>query len=489
MAKEVYIRTGLTGGSTTDLDGIDGNQLNDGDVAFVFDSNTSYIYQLDASSGASESSPDVIAPDTNPGTKRWILQEAYGTGGSSTFTGLSDTPSSYSGHAGEFVRVNSGETGLEFNTPAGSGDMLKSVYDTDDDGIVDNSEQLESHGGSYYLDRANHTGTQAASTISDFTAQVEADPHVSDAYTHSQLTSGNPHSVTADEVGLGNVSNLKCNWSAGAPPTAWDDAASGYNVGSRWVDTTNDEEYVCLDATNGAAVWEKTTAHTTAGADSTAFHSNVGAEIYALTEKSNLVGTDLLLIEDSEDSDSKKKVQVGNLISVSTPFSDDTPLLADETDDTKQLRFELAAISTGTTRVITVPDSDITLHNEGHDTTLDPLTGDIDFNGHDASDVALQTFHSEESVSGANVDWSASNFQTITLTADTTLTFTSPGGVAMLQLRVVQDATGGWSITWPTIKWEGGSAPSLTGTAGSEDLVFLYFNGTSYYGWIRKNFS
>lgn len=34
--------------------------------------------------------------------------------GSSTFTGLTDTPSNYSGEAGNFSRVNSGETGLEF---------------------------------------------------------------------------------------------------------------------------------------------------------------------------------------------------------------------------------------------------------------------------------------------------------------------------------------------------------------------------------------
>ena len=488
MAKEVYIRTALTGGTTDALDGIDGAQLNDKDVCLVFASNVSYIYQLDASSGETESSPDIIAPDTNPGTKRWILQNAYGAGGYDEFTDLDDTPTSYSSQAGKYVKVKSDESGLEFDSPSGSGDMLKSTYDTDNDGIVDNSEQLESHPASYFLDRANHTGTQTASTISDFTTQVQADSHVSDAYDHSQLTSGNPHSVTADEVGLGNVPNAKQNLTAGAPPTAWDDASSGYTVGSRWIDITNDEEYVCLDATSGAAVWEKTTAHTTAGSDSTAFHNNVSNEIGGLTEKTDLVGTDLLLMEDSEDGQSKKKVQVGNLISVSTPFSDDTPLLADETDDTKQLRFELASISTGTTRVITMPDEDVTLHNKNHDTELDALTADINFNGYAAKSIKTETFDSEVAAL-ASIDWTAGNFQTITLTANTTLTFTDPDDVARLQLRIVQDATGGWTITWPTIKWEGGSAPTLTGTADSEDIVELFWSGTSYYGWIRKGFA
>jgi hypothetical protein len=47
----------------------------------------------------------------------------------------------------------------------GAGDMLKSVYDSTDNGIVDNSEKLNNQAGSFYLSRTNHTGTQAASTI------------------------------------------------------------------------------------------------------------------------------------------------------------------------------------------------------------------------------------------------------------------------------------------------------------------------------------
>lgn len=65
--------------------------------------------------------------------------------------------------------------------------------------------------------------------------------------------------LTGSDVGLGNVVNLKFNLSGSTAPTANDDSGSGYSVGSRWIDVTNDEEYVCLDATSTAAVWEKTT--------------------------------------------------------------------------------------------------------------------------------------------------------------------------------------------------------------------------------------
>lgn len=55
-------------------------------------------------------------------------------------------------------------------------DMEKSVYDTDNDGIVDyatNSALFNSQTPAWYLNRANHTGSQLASTISDFTEATQ----------------------------------------------------------------------------------------------------------------------------------------------------------------------------------------------------------------------------------------------------------------------------------------------------------------------------
>lgn len=72
--KTVYFFTLITGGTAAALDSVDGNSLVDGDVAFVMYNATLYAYLLDADSGAAESSPSVISPDTNAGTKRWIRQ-------------------------------------------------------------------------------------------------------------------------------------------------------------------------------------------------------------------------------------------------------------------------------------------------------------------------------------------------------------------------------------------------------------------------------
>lgn len=49
------------------------------------------------------------------------------------------------------------------------------------------------------------------------------------------------------------------------------------------------------------------------GADSTAIHDNTAGEIALITEKVSPVSADLVILEDSEDSNSKKRVQVGNL--------------------------------------------------------------------------------------------------------------------------------------------------------------------------------
>ena len=44
------------------------------------------------------------------------IDAAGGGGGSSAFTGLTDTPANYTGNAGQYVRVNATETGLEYDT-------------------------------------------------------------------------------------------------------------------------------------------------------------------------------------------------------------------------------------------------------------------------------------------------------------------------------------------------------------------------------------
>jgi len=51
------------------------------------------------------------------------------------------------------------------------------------------------------------------------------------------------------------VENSQNNFAAAVAPDANDDSTGGYSVGSKWIDTTADEAYICADATAAAAVW------------------------------------------------------------------------------------------------------------------------------------------------------------------------------------------------------------------------------------------
>ncbi|MEE9905551.1 MAG: hypothetical protein K4305_09035 [Chlorobium sp.] len=77
-----FVVTGLTGGTDDNLDGIDGatggpngGSLLDHDVAICLHGDqTVTIHELDADSGEVETSPNVIEPNSNPGTKRWKMR-------------------------------------------------------------------------------------------------------------------------------------------------------------------------------------------------------------------------------------------------------------------------------------------------------------------------------------------------------------------------------------------------------------------------------
>lgn len=77
-----------------------------------------------------------------------------------------------------------------------------------------------------------------------------------------------------------------------------------------YVITQDGSVFVCTTA-GSPGTWTEVGA--AAGTDADAIHDNVAGEIAAVTEKTTPVDADLLLMEDSADSNNKKRVQVGNL--------------------------------------------------------------------------------------------------------------------------------------------------------------------------------
>ncbi|MEQ9330259.1 hypothetical protein [Thalassobaculum sp.] len=126
---------------------------------------------------------------------------------------------------------------------------------------------------------------------------------------------------------------------------------------------------------------------------------------------------------------------------------------------------------------------------------LATLSGGAAFGGAQLSGAALVDY--SEVVVAANsgaaygVDLDNGSAFDLTLTADTTLTFSGHSATASrassFLLSLTQDGTGSRTVTWPaSVVWEGGTAPTITSTAGAVDvLVFLTLDqGTTWFGRV-----
>lgn len=88
MALNAYRCSSLIGGGAGALDSLDGANLLDLYSAVVFTADTTYFYILDDNAGGAEGSPDKITPDSNAGTKRWILVGSIGVSGVLTLSNV-----------------------------------------------------------------------------------------------------------------------------------------------------------------------------------------------------------------------------------------------------------------------------------------------------------------------------------------------------------------------------------------------------------------
>jgi hypothetical protein len=83
------------------------------------------------------------------------------------------------------------------------------------------------------------------------------------------------------------------------------------------------------------------------------------------------------------------------------------------------------------------------------------------------------------------IDWNNGNLQKITMSANCTFSFTDISGTpcAGLLLKVVQNETGGYTITWPSgILWADGTPPTVPTGANERFIVQFHFDGTDYHG-------
>ena len=116
------------------------------------------------------------------------------------------------------------------------------------------------------------------------------------------------------------------------------------------------------------------------------------------------------------------------------------------------------------------------LENIVEDTTPQ-LGGELDAQAHSIG-FTLQTITSTGGA--ASIDWTNGNHANITLSENTTFTFTAPSNTGVMTLLVTQPATD-YTITLPTTTWLGDAVTLKTGSGAVTMIVFRY-DGTQYVG-------
>jgi hypothetical protein len=119
------------------------------------------------------------------------------------------------------------------------------------------------------------------------------------------------------------------------------------------------------------------------------------------------------------------------------------------------------------------------------------MTGNVAHGNNNVTGVKVLSFNGEydcgNSGTALTIDFANGSNQKVTLTGNATLTITTPSAPGHYQLRLIQDGTGGRSVTWAgsayaSTRWGGSaSAPAINTTAAGSSVVNFWFDGTNLY--------
>lgn len=89
--------------------------------------------------------------------------------------------------------------------------------------------------------------------------------------------------------------------------------------------------------------------------------------------------------------------------------------------------------------------------------------------------------YTANSGTGITLDLANGSFQIITLTGSPTITMpTAVAGKSFILL--LKSGSGSYTVTWSTVAWPGGTAPTLTSTASKMDILSFFSDGSKWYG-------
>lgn len=109
-------------------------------------------------------------------------------------------------------------------------------------------------------------------------------------------------------------------------------------------------------------------------------------------------------------------------------------------------------------------------------------TGDQSITGNKTFVKTIQTIVTATDGATVTFDLDTGNIQQVTLGGNRTLAISNEDAGQCFILKLIQDGTGSRTITWfSTIRWSGGSAPTLTTTLNKADVFGFICTGAGTY--------
>lgn len=93
-----------------------------------------------------------------------------------------------------------------------------------------------------------------------------------------------------------------------------------------------------------------------------------------------------------------------------------------------------------------------------------------------------ETLYTANTGTAITVSLANGTVQQLTLTGNATITMPTAAAGKSFVIMLKQDGTGSRTVTWSTVVWPGGTAPTITSTASKQDIYSFFSDGTSWYG-------